>query len=112
MNNKILVRVKEKTWIAWIAAKVLNVNNVAIVFNRTIFLHNASYNDFAGKQSWVLHELKHVEQYQRYGLLHFILLYVYESITRGYKQNQFEEEARAAETDNTLLSKYSLVNKS
>jgi hypothetical protein len=48
-------------------------------------------------RKWLLHELKHVEQYQRYGAIRFILLYLYETVRRGYHNNRFEVEAREAE---------------
>ena len=43
------------------------------------------------------HELKHVEQYSRFGLIGFILRYIVESIQNGYYNNKYEIEAREAE---------------
>jgi hypothetical protein len=43
------------------------------------------------------HERCHWLQYQRHGRLRFSLLYLWESIRRGYWANRFEVEARAAE---------------
>jgi hypothetical protein len=41
--------------------------------------------------------LKHIEQYRRYGIARFIVLYLVESIKKGYYNNRFEIEARKAE---------------
>jgi len=112
MEENIPVSVKENAWIAFIAAKVLRSKSVAIVINRTIYLHNTGYNNFIKNRSWLLHELKHVEQYQRYGVTRFLLLYVYETILNGYKQNRFEVEARDGETGSDIHKKYSLRKRS
>ena len=70
---------------------------VAIVFGNTIHLYNSSREEFLKNQSWIRHELKHVEQYHQHGLLKFLLLYLVESIRYGYYNNRFEIEARQAE---------------
>lgn len=41
----------------------------------------------------LLHELRHVEQFEETRL--FPILYLWESLTRGYLRNRFEVEARA-----------------
>lgn len=46
---------------------------------------------------WVRHELAHIEQFRRYGLIRFIFLYLWESVRHGYYNNRFEKEAREAE---------------
>ncbi len=89
--------IKERSWIAKIAAWKLGADKVAIVMNKTIHLHNTSRQEFLQNKKWLLHELKHVEQFSRYGFLKFIFLYLYESVRRGYTNNRFEVEARAAE---------------
>ena len=43
------------------------------------------------------HEDKHKEQYTRYTWLGFVVRYLWYNITRGYKNNPFEIEAREAE---------------
>ena len=43
------------------------------------------------------HEEKHWEQYQRHGRIKFIILYLIESIRKGYWDNKYEIEARDAE---------------
>jgi len=76
---------------------------MAITLGHTIFLHNASREDFLADQSWVCHELAHVYQYRRYGSIRFLALYLWESFRKGYHNNALEIEARAAESDPNLL---------
>lgn len=102
------VQVKEQSRIAAIAARVLKVNKVAIVIGCTIHLHNSSCKDFTCNQPWLLHELKHVEQFMRYGRNRFMIMYLIESLRNGYYKNKYEVEARAAEGDTSLLTKYAI----
>lgn len=102
------IQVKEQSRIAAIAARVLKVNKVAIVIGRTIHLHNTSCKDFTCNQQWLLHELKHVEQFQQHGRNRFMMLYLIESLRKGYYKNKYEVEARAAEGDASLLAKYAI----
>ena len=88
------IRVKERSFIARIAAFVLRTNNVAIVFGRTIYLWNATKEDLINNKKWLRHELVHVQQFLRYGFLPFIFMYLWESVKKGYYQNKFEVEAR------------------
>ncbi len=87
---------------AWVAAKLLKTNQVAIVFGNIIYLHNTTKQAFEANKPWLKHELKHIEQYQQLGYWRFILLYLIETLKHGYYNNRFEIEAREAETDNTL----------
>jgi uncharacterized metal-binding protein len=91
------IRLKENSWLAWLAAKKMRANHVALVFGRTIHLFNISKEEFKSSPKLIRHELKHVEQYQRYGLLKFLWLYGKYSMKYGYYQNPLEVEARAAE---------------
>lgn len=91
------VHIKESSLLARMAAYKLKTKQCAIVVNRTIYLHNTTREEFTANRKWLLHELKHVEQYQRYGVVRFILLYLYETIKKGYRNNKFEVEAREAE---------------
>src|SRR5688572_18621160 len=93
------MRIKEKSFLARLAAIKLRSRQVAIVFGTTIHLHNTTRDEFLSHPRWVNHELKHIEQYRRYGFTRFILLYLIESIKKGYYNNRFEVEARAAEND-------------
>ena len=91
------VHIKEKSWVAKLAARKLNSRNVAIVFGNTIHLHGVSSAYFLSRDNWVKHELKHVEQYRRYGYWKFLFAYLAEWLRKGYYNNRFEVEARSAE---------------
>jgi len=94
-NNRINIR--ENSWMAWLAARKLGAPAVAITLGNTIHLYRTRKEHFLRNERWVKHELKHVEQFRRYGYIRFIFLYVAESIRRGYYNNRFEVEARKAE---------------
>lgn len=98
MKN-ISYRVKEKSFIARIAAIKLGVSSVAMVIGKTIHLHNCSKDDFLKDSRWLKHELCHIRQFQEHGFLPFILKYIAESIRHGYYNNRFEVEARKAELE-------------
>lgn len=91
------VRIKENSLLARVAAFKLKTKRCAIVINQTIHLHNTTRTEFIANRKWLLHELMHIEQYQRYGTLRFIILYLYETMRKGYRNNRFEVEAREAE---------------
>lgn len=103
--------IKEQSFVAYIAAKRLKSGKMAIVINRTIHLHKVGKDDFLNNQKWLLHELKHIEQYRRYGAVRFIVLYLYETLKHGYANNRFEVEARNAETEVQLLDKFEYSEK-
>jgi hypothetical protein len=91
------VKIRESSWFARIAAKKLKCTAVAAVFGNTIHLWNVSREEFLKRTPWVVHEIEHVRQFQRYGFLWFTVLYLWESARRGYYNNRFEVEARVAE---------------
>jgi hypothetical protein len=91
--------IKENSFIARIAAWKLNARQVAIVIGNTIHLHNTSQKEFMANRQWLNHELEHIRQYRKYGLIPFITRYLIESFKKGYYNNKFEVEARAAEKD-------------
>lgn len=93
------IKIKEQTWYARLAANNLKSQTVAVVYGRTIHLWNVSREDFLRQTPWVVHELEHVRQFQHYGYLRFAVLYVAEYIRKGYYNNRFEVEARAAESN-------------
>ena len=93
------VKIKEKSWYARLAARKLKSDKVAMVLGKTIHLWNVNRDEFLQKPGWVKHELEHVWQFQHYGFVRFCLLYLWESIRRGYYHNRFEVEARKAELD-------------
>ena len=92
-------RIQENSWIAWLAAKKLRSNKVAIVLGSTIYLWNSSAADFINNERWFKHELCHIQQYKQHGYLIFIAKYIWESIWHGYQNNKYEVAARAAETN-------------
>lgn len=91
--------IKENSWIARLAALKLRAEKVAIVIGGTIHLHNTMKDEFLANSRWVRHEVKHIEQFQRYGFFRFIFLYLLESIRNGYSNNKYEIEARNAEQE-------------
>jgi hypothetical protein len=95
--------IRENSILARIAAWKLKSSRAAIVFGRTIHLHNISRQQLLGDTRLLRHELCHVRQYQQYGFLHFLVLYLIESIRNGYTKNKFEVEARAAEEFDELI---------
>ncbi len=105
MNRKV-VRIRENALVARLGARVLGTENVALVVGGTIYLHNVTRTDFLRSDAWVCHELRHVAQYERHGIVGFLLSYAIESLRRGYRANRFEVEARASEGDRSLLEKY------
>ncbi len=97
------VYLKENSWIAKLAAWKLKMPVVAITLGKTIHLHHASRKEFLERRDWVCHELVHVKQFEHYGYYRFLWLYLWESLRKGYYNNKWEQEARALETDHTLL---------
>ncbi len=95
--NKIQYRIKEKSWLAAIAAVKLQSTAVAMVLGKTIHLHGTTRETFVKNKRWVKHELCHVKQFKQHGYIPFIAKYLWESILNGYHNNKYEAEARAAE---------------
>jgi len=91
--------IKEHSILAKLAAKKLRSNSVAMVLGKTIHLHNISKDAFLQDERLLKHELCHVRQYQQHGFAGFLIKYLWESIRKGYYNNRFEVEARAAETE-------------
>ncbi len=102
------VRIRENSWLAKKAAQTLGFDYIAMVFGHTIHLHNTTLERFFAKPSWVIHELKHVEQYERLGTISFLIHYGLQHFRKGYWENDFETEARASEADYSLLTHYDL----
>lgn len=91
------IKIRERSLRAKIAARCLRVENVAFTLGKTIYLYNATAQEFMHNTRWVKHELKHVEQFKRYGFISFIARYTIETIRKGYHENKYEVEARKAE---------------
>ena len=89
--------IKENSRLAAIAAKKLGTKSVAMVFGNTIHLHGAGKEEFLKDTRWVKHELCHLQQYRQHGYIGFIIKYLWQTIRKGYYNNQFEVAARAAE---------------
>ncbi len=83
--------------LARVAAWKLGSKSAAIVLGRRIYLYNITPDEFHRSPRLMRHELKHVEQYRRYGILRFLVLYGWYSLKFGYFNNPLEIEARAAE---------------
>ena len=99
---------KENSWFARRAARKLGYEYVAMVLGHTIHLHNTTIDAFFARPSWVCHELKHVEQFERHGSLLFLVKYAAYHLQKGYWNNPFEIEARACESNRDLLRQYDL----
>ena len=95
--NEHAFHIKENSWLAGIAARKLGAPRVAMVLGKTIHLFHTSKEEFLQNENWVKHELCHIRQFRQHGYLGFIAKYLWESIRRGYHNNRFEVEARAAE---------------
>lgn len=97
VNNSL--KVKKNSWLAKIAARKLSSQSVAMVLGKTVHLHNTTKEDFLQNKKWVRHELCHIKQFRQHGYIGFVAKYVWESLRKGYYNNRFEIEARAAEIE-------------
>ena len=91
------VKLREQSWVARLAAQKMKAGALAIVFGRTVHLWNISRREFLQSPRLVMHEVEHVRQYKHHGYIPFLALYLAEWIQKGYYNNRFEVEARAAE---------------
>jgi hypothetical protein len=91
------IKIKENSWIAKLAARKLHTNNMAIVIGKTIHLHNATRRDLLQNEKWLKHEMCHIRQFQQHGFVSFIAKYLWQSVKKGYHNNNFEVAAREAE---------------
>ncbi|MEJ7766295.1 MAG: DUF4157 domain-containing protein [Chitinophagaceae bacterium] len=103
--------IKERSFIARIAAWKLGASGAAIVIGKTIHLHNASKEEFMSNPRWFRHEVAHLIQFKEHGHLGFIFKYLFESVTKGYKNNKFEIAARAAESQISMSRAVEIINK-
>ena len=99
----ISVTIKENSWMAKIAARKLKEKKVAMVIGKTIHLHNTSKSEFLLNKRWLRHEIAHVKQFKKFGVMQFLFMYLMESFNNGYDNNRFEVEARIKERDLTIL---------
>jgi IS1 family transposase len=103
-------RIRENSFWAWLAAKRLKSEKMAMVLGHTIHLYNTTAEELLRNRRWLRHELAHIRQVEQLGRFRFLWCYVVESFRRGYVQNRFEVEARAAESDPSLDSFVFLPN--
>lgn len=89
----------ENSLLARLAAKKLNEPKIAMVLGSKILLFGVSKSEFLGNEKWVKHEMAHIRQFKQHGFLPFIGKYLIESLRKGYYNNKFEAEARAAEEE-------------
>jgi len=99
-----VVRIKENSWLAKMAARQLKAKKVAMVLGKTIHLYDASKEEFLRNEKWVRHEIAHVKQFKQLGFLKFIILYLLETFNKGYENNSFEVEARTKERDASITN--------
>ena len=91
------IKIREKSLLAFLAAKKLNVPSVALTLGNSIHLYNVSSAKFWSDEKWVRHELTHVMQFRRHGYIRFLYMYLIETLKKGYYNNKFEVEARKNE---------------
>lgn len=88
--------------LAYMAARKLKQDKMAMVLGKTILLHDTSIQEFVNNRKWIRHELAHVQQFRQYGYLSFLLKYCWESLRNGYHNNKYEIAARAAEEEDAF----------
>lgn len=90
--------VKSNSPLARIAAFNLKCSSVALVLGQTIHVYGVSPVSFLNNRCWLAHELVHIQQYEKFGTIRFLYLYIWEWIKHGYRKNRYEIEAREGET--------------
>lgn len=103
------VKIVERSLIARIAAWKLGTRTMAVTIGYRIYLHGIHRSAFLTDEAWVKHELAHVQQYKNYGLIRFLVLYLFESMRKGYFNNKFEVAARKAELQSSQSLKEPVV---
>jgi hypothetical protein len=103
------VRIKQNSFFAKCASRIMKANNLAIVFRKTVHLHNITAHQFLVDEELMRHELQHVIQYKEQGWLIFVIKYLWFSFKNGYFNNPFEVEARNMEYDTDLLKRVTWI---
>lgn len=101
--------IKERSFLARLAARYMGGNQIAMVIGRTIHLHGTSRENFLRHTWWVRHEICHVMQYRELGFVPFLWKYFWECVRVGYHANRFEVAARAAERDAAIMEHVKIV---
>lgn len=97
-------KVVEKSKLARFAGRMSGQQDkYAITFGKTIFV-SCSKEDFLAEDWWVRHEVTHVQQYKKYGIVGFLERYIVSSIFHSYREIPFEKEAISAEDEKTLAT--------
>lgn len=104
------VAIKQNSWIAKLATKKMNATAVALVIGKTIHIYGVSKTNFKADSHWVRHELQHIIQYKKHGIVVFLWLYFYYCFKVGYYNNPFEIDARAHENDIALNNNITWIN--
>ena len=68
----------------------------AITIGKTIYI-TCSEKEFFARPWWLKHELTHILQYDKHGLMGFLQLYLFYSLRYGYSEIPFEKTAIASE---------------
>ena len=89
--------VKRDSLLAKIACRQMKTKAVALVLGRTIHIYGVNPIYLLGNREWLAHELVHVKQYEKYGVIRFLWLYIWEWIKHGYLDSRYEKEAREGE---------------
>ena len=90
------IKIIENSRIGKYAARLHKKEAFAVTIGNRIFL-NCSKEEFFESLSWVRHELTHVEQYRRQGIIRFLARYLFYSIFHKYENHPFEKEAIESE---------------
>ncbi|MDB5232650.1 MAG: hypothetical protein JWN76_3455 [Chitinophagaceae bacterium] len=108
--GRIKVKIKENSLFAFMGAVFLRSKKMALVTGSTIHLWKTTRQEFLSNQTWVCHELKHVQQYQQYGMLKFLIIYFIEFLKNGYENNRLEKEARDNERNTGCIELFEFTS--
>ena len=109
--EKIMFRIREDALLARLAAYFLKGKKVAIVIGDSIYLHGANEKELLESTSWLRHELQHIQQFKKEGTFLFLIKYSWESLCKGYWNNKYEIEARAAAQVSGYEKKFKVVSR-
>ncbi len=110
-EEKISFRIREDAFVAWLAAWFLQGKKVAIVIGSNIYLHGAKEVELQQSKAWLRHELMHVQQFKKEGTFRFLMKYCWESLRKGYWNNRYEIEARAAANEIDFEKNFKVVSR-
>ncbi len=110
-DEKIAFFIQEKSFIARLAAYFLKGEKVAIVIGKKIYLHGAKEEELMESTTWFRHELMHIQQFKKEGTFLFLIKYCWESLRKGYRNNRYEIEARAAAQVIGFEKKFKVVSR-